>query len=64
MPSIEITRIDPYDRAAFDAWWDADEAMQAAQHRTSYGTVALASDGRMVGYTQIVVSREDGNAYQ
>lgn len=42
----------------------ADEAMQAAQHRTSYGTVALASDGRMAGYTQIVVSGEDGNAYQ
>lgn len=42
----------------------ADEAMQAAQKRTSYGTVALASDGRIAAYTQIVVSGDDGNAYQ
>ena len=42
----------------------ADEAMQAAQHRISYGTIALASDGRIAAYTQIVVSGDDGNAYQ
>lgn len=42
----------------------ADEAMQAAQNRTSFGTVALASDGRIAAYTQIVVSGDDGNAYQ
>lgn len=42
----------------------ADEAMQAAQGRTSFGTVALAADGRIAAYTQIVVSSDDGNAYQ
>jgi GNAT superfamily N-acetyltransferase len=42
----------------------ADEAMQQRQGRTSYGTVALASDGRIAAYTQIVVSGDDGNAYQ
>ena len=42
----------------------ADEAMQAAQGRTSFGTVALAPDGRIAAYTQIVVSSDDGNAYQ
>ncbi|MDT0156289.1 GNAT family N-acetyltransferase [Microbacterium sp. ARD32] len=42
----------------------ADEAMQAAQRRTSYGTIALAADGRVAAYTQIVVSGDDGNAYQ
>lgn len=42
----------------------ADEAVQAAQGRTSYGTVALASDGRIAAYTQIVVSGDDGKAYQ
>jgi len=42
----------------------ADEAMQAAQNRTSFGTIALASDGRIAAYTQLVVSGDDGNAYQ
>ncbi|MFD5213528.1 GNAT family N-acetyltransferase [Microbacterium sp. NPDC058345] len=42
----------------------ADEALQARQGRTSYGTVALAPDGRIAAYTQIVVSGDDGNAYQ
>lgn len=42
----------------------ANEAMQAAQNRTSFGTVALASDGRLAAYTQLVVSGDDGNAYQ
>lgn len=41
-----------------------DEVMLAGQGRTSFGTVALASDGRVAAYTQIVVSRDDGNAYQ
>ncbi len=38
--------------------------MQAKQGRTSFGTVALASDGRIAAYTQLVVSGDDGNAYQ
>ncbi|WP_336629309.1 MULTISPECIES: GNAT family N-acetyltransferase [unclassified Microbacterium] len=42
----------------------ADEALQAAQHRTSFGTIAIAPDGRVAGYTQLVVSEDDGNAYQ
>ncbi|MCA1305422.1 GNAT family N-acetyltransferase [Microbacterium esteraromaticum] len=42
----------------------ADELLQREQGRTSYGTVALASDGRIAAYTQIVVSGDDGNAYQ
>ncbi|WP_295033199.1 GNAT family N-acetyltransferase [uncultured Microbacterium sp.] len=42
----------------------ADEALQAAQHRTSFGTIAIALDGRVAGYTQLVVSEDDGNAYQ
>lgn len=42
----------------------ADEALLVTQKRTSYGTVALASDGRIAAYTQIVVSGDDGNAYQ
>ena len=41
-----------------------DEKMQAAQGRTSYGTVALAADGRIAAYTQLVHSGDDGNAYQ
>jgi GNAT superfamily N-acetyltransferase len=42
----------------------ADEQLVARQGRTSYGTVALTADGRVAAYTQIVVSRDDGNAYQ
>lgn len=42
----------------------SDEALQARQGRTSFGTVALDSDGRVAAYTQIVVSGDDGNAYQ
>lgn len=42
----------------------ADERMQAAQGRTSFGTVALTADGRVAAYTQIMVSGDDGNAYQ
>jgi len=42
----------------------ADEALQAAQNRTSFGTIAIAPDGHVAGYTQVVVSGDDGNAYQ
>ncbi|WP_336646663.1 GNAT family N-acetyltransferase [Microbacterium sp. USHLN186] len=42
----------------------ADEALQQAQGRTSFGTVAVAPDGRVAAYTQLVVSGDDGNAYQ
>ncbi|MFE6735591.1 GNAT family N-acetyltransferase [Microbacterium sp. NPDC057650] len=42
----------------------ADERLIARQNRTSFGTVALAPDGGVAAYTQIVVSGDDGNAYQ
>jgi GNAT superfamily N-acetyltransferase len=42
----------------------ANERMMAQQHRTSFGTVALDGDGRIAAYTQLVVSGDDGNAYQ
>lgn len=42
----------------------ADEELVARQGRTSFGTAALTPDGRVAAYTQIVVSRDDGNAYQ
>ena len=42
----------------------AHERMMAQQHRTSFGTVALAPDGRIAAYTQLVHSADDGNAYQ
>lgn len=42
----------------------ADEQLVARQGRTSFGTVALTADGHVAAYTQIVVSRDDGNAYQ
>lgn len=42
----------------------ADEAMLAAQNRTSFGTVALTAEGRVAAYTELVVSGDDGNAYQ
>ena len=34
----------------------ADEQMQAMQGRTSFGTVALTSDGRVAAYTRLAVS--------
>lgn len=34
------------------------------QRRTSFGTIALAPDGGAAAYSQLVVSAEDGNAYQ
>lgn len=40
------------------------ERLLAEQGRTSFGTVALAPDGTGVGMTHIVVSSEDGKAYQ
>ena len=42
----------------------ADEALVARQGRTSYGTIAVTADGHVAAYTQIVVSIDDGNAYQ
>ena len=41
-----------------------NEALLARQNRRSYGTVAVDADGRVVAYTQLVVSGDDGNAYQ
>lgn len=40
------------------------EALLAQQNRTSYGTVAVDAAGRAVAYTHLVVSGDDGNAYQ
>lgn len=42
----------------------AGEALLARQNRRSYGTVAQDATGRVVAYTQLVVSGDDGNAYQ
>lgn len=42
----------------------ADESLQERQGRTSFGTIALSADGHIAAYTQIVVSSDDGNAYQ
>lgn len=41
-----------------------NEALLARQNRRSFGTVALDTEGRVVAYTQLVVSGDDGNAYQ
>jgi len=41
-----------------------NEALLAQQNRRSFGTVAVDADGRVVAYTQLVVSGDDGNAYQ
>lgn len=41
-----------------------DEMLLARQNRRSYGSVALDAAGRAVAYTQLVVSGDDGNAYQ
>lgn len=41
-----------------------NEDLIAAQGRTSFGAVALAPDGAVAAYTQLVVSGDDGNAYQ
>lgn len=40
------------------------EALIARQRRTSFGTIALAPDGEAAAYTQLVLSGDDGNAYQ
>ncbi len=43
----------------------ADEEVFAASGRTKYTTVALAADGAVAGYSEIVVPRHDpGRAYQ
>lgn len=41
-----------------------NEALLARQNRRSFGTVALDSHGDVVAFTQLVVSADDGNAYQ
>jgi GNAT superfamily N-acetyltransferase len=40
------------------------EELLARQHRTSFGSVARTPNGEIAAYTQLVVSRDDGNAYQ
>ncbi|GAT72099.1 PE-PGRS family protein [Microbacterium sp. HM58-2] len=40
------------------------EELLESQRRTSFGTIALATDGTAAAYTQLVVSADDGNAYQ
>lgn len=40
------------------------ETLIARQNRRGFGTVACDGDGRVVAYTHVVVSRDDGNAYQ
>lgn len=41
-----------------------NEELLIRQNRTSFGTVALTPDGEVAAYTQLVVSGDDGNAYQ
>lgn len=41
-----------------------NERLLAQQNRRSFGTVAQDATGRVVAYTQLVVSADDGNAYQ
>lgn len=40
------------------------EALLAQQNRRNFGTIASDADGRAVAFTQLVVSGDDGNAYQ
>ena len=40
------------------------EELLIRQNRTSFGTIALTSQGEAAAYTQVVVSGDDGNAYQ
>lgn len=40
------------------------EELIERQNRRSFGTIALAPDGSAAAYTQLVVSGDDGNAYQ
>lgn len=40
------------------------EELLVIQNRTSFGTIALSPDGSAAAYTQLVVSGDDGNAYQ
>jgi len=54
---IEATTVDPGSVRE-------QEELLTAQNRTSYGTVALAPNGEVAAFTQIVVSGDDGNAYQ
>lgn len=40
------------------------EELLIRQNRTSFGTIALTAQGEAAAYTQLVVSGDDGNAYQ
>ncbi|WAA66933.1 GNAT family N-acetyltransferase [Microbacterium oxydans] len=40
------------------------EELLGRQHRTSIGTVAVTPKGEAAAYTQLVISGDDGNAYQ
>lgn len=40
------------------------EELLRRQNRTSFGTVAVTATGDVAAYTQLVVSGDDGNAYQ
>ncbi|MHC9046231.1 GNAT family N-acetyltransferase [Microbacterium saperdae] len=40
------------------------EELLIRQNRTSFGTIALTAQGEAAAYTQVVVSGDDGNAYQ
>jgi GNAT superfamily N-acetyltransferase len=41
-----------------------NEELLRRQNRTSFGSVAVTADGQVAAYTQLVVSGDDGNAYQ
>lgn len=41
-----------------------DEELLVRQNRRSFGTAALTPGGEVAAYTQLVVSGDDGNAYQ
>lgn len=41
-----------------------NEELLAPQRRVSFGTIALRRDGEAAAYSQLVVSTDDGNAYQ
>lgn len=40
------------------------ESLLAQQRRISLGAVALTANGEVAAYSQLVISRDDGNAYQ
>lgn len=46
-----------------DSVRESDDLLER-QRRISFGTIALAPDGSAAAYSQLVVSTDDGNAYQ